>query len=114
MDLGKGLRELREARGLSQGDIERGTGLMRSYVSRVEGGFTQPAIETLEKWSKALDPELYQLFYTCKGKPQPARLTPNVEYGPGEKHFVQTYRTLKVREQRLLLALARGLKKHGG
>jgi len=43
------LREMREAKQLSQGDIEKRTGLLRCYISRVENGHTVPAIETLEK-----------------------------------------------------------------
>ena len=43
------LRELREAKNLSQGDIQNRTGLLRSYLSRVENGHTVPSIETLEK-----------------------------------------------------------------
>ncbi|MGB7590079.1 MAG: helix-turn-helix transcriptional regulator, partial [Terriglobia bacterium] len=50
MELGKRLRALREAKGLSQGDIERRSGLLRSYISRVEGGYTAPSLSTLEKF----------------------------------------------------------------
>lgn len=57
------LRDLREAKGLSQGDIEKRTGLLRCYISRVENGHTVPAIETLEKLSRALEVPMYQLFY---------------------------------------------------
>ena len=54
MDIGKRLREIREAKGLSQADIEKRSGLLRSYVSRVEGGYTAPSLATLEKFAKAL------------------------------------------------------------
>jgi transcriptional regulator with XRE-family HTH domain len=57
------LRELRESKNLSQGDIERRTGLFRCYISRVENGHTVPSIETLEKLARALEVPLYQLFY---------------------------------------------------
>jgi len=57
------LRDLREAEDLSQGDIEKRTGLLRCYISRVENGHTVPAIETLEKMARALEVPLYQLFY---------------------------------------------------
>ena len=49
MIIGDRLREMREAKQLSQGDIEKRTGLLRCYISRVENGHTVPAIETLEK-----------------------------------------------------------------
>src|SRR5579862_7072047 len=61
--IGERLRELREERKLSQGDIERRTGLLRCYVSRVEHGHTVPAVETLEKFARALEIPMYQLFY---------------------------------------------------
>lgn len=63
MIIGDRLRELREEKKLSQGDIEKRTGLLRCYISRVENGHTVPAIETLEKLARALEVPLYQLFY---------------------------------------------------
>jgi len=61
------LRDLREAKKLSQGDIEKRTGLLRCYVSRVENGHTVPAVETLEKFARALEVPMYQLFYEGDG-----------------------------------------------
>jgi transcriptional regulator with XRE-family HTH domain len=63
MILGDRLRAIRETKLLSQGDIEERTGLLRSYVSRVENGHTVPTIDTLEKWARALEIPMYQLFY---------------------------------------------------
>jgi transcriptional regulator with XRE-family HTH domain len=57
------LRALRKHKNLSQGDIEKRTGLLRCYISRVENGHTIPAIETLEKLARAMEVPLYQLFY---------------------------------------------------
>lgn len=64
MDVCYRLRQFREWRNLSQGDIEERTGLLRCYISRVENGHTVPSIETLEKLSRALEIPMYQLFYT--------------------------------------------------
>jgi transcriptional regulator with XRE-family HTH domain len=64
------LREMREAKQLSQGDIEKRTGLLRCYISRVENGHTVPAIETLEKMARALEVPLYQLFYDGEEPPK--------------------------------------------
>jgi transcriptional regulator with XRE-family HTH domain len=64
------LRELRESKDLSQGDIEKRTGLLRCYISRVENGHTVPAVETLEKFARALEVPLYQLFYDGDKPPQ--------------------------------------------
>lgn len=63
MIIGDRLREMREAKKLSQGDVEKRTGLLRCYISRVENGHTVPAIETLEKLARALEVPLYHLFY---------------------------------------------------
>lgn len=57
------IRQLRESKNLSQGDIEERTGLLRCYVSRVENGHTVPSLETLEKLARALEVQLYQMFY---------------------------------------------------
>lgn len=63
MIIGEKLRELRETKKLSQGDIEKRTGLLRCYTSRVENGHTVPSVETLEKYASALEVPLYKLFY---------------------------------------------------
>ena len=63
MVIGHRLRALREEKNLSQGHIEKKTGLLRCYISRVENGYTVPAVETLEKFARALEVPMYQLFY---------------------------------------------------
>jgi len=63
MIIGDRLRALREEKNLSQGDIEKRTGLVRPYISRIENNHTVPAIETLEKMARALEIPMYQLFY---------------------------------------------------
>jgi transcriptional regulator with XRE-family HTH domain len=63
MVIGERLREIREQKKFSQGDIEKRTGLLRCYVSRVENGHTVPAVETLEKFARALEIPMYKLFY---------------------------------------------------
>jgi transcriptional regulator with XRE-family HTH domain len=70
MIVGDRLRVIREEKKLSQGEIEKRTGLLRCYVSRVENGHTVPAIETLEKMARALDVPLYQLFYDGEEPPK--------------------------------------------
>ena len=70
MIVGDRLRELREAKHLSQGDVEKRTGLLRCYISRVENNHTVPAIETLEKMARALEIPMYQFFYDGEEPPQ--------------------------------------------
>jgi transcriptional regulator with XRE-family HTH domain len=70
MIVGDRLRVIREEKKLSQGDIEKRTGLLRCYVSRVENGHTVPAIETLEKFARALEVPMYELFYNGDEPPK--------------------------------------------
>ena len=70
MIIGDRLRALREEKKLSQGDIEKRTGLLRCYVSRVENGHTVPAIETIEKFARALEVPTFQLFYDGEEPPK--------------------------------------------
>jgi transcriptional regulator with XRE-family HTH domain len=70
MLIGDRLHAFREAKKLSQGDIERRSGLLRVYLSRIENGHTVPSIETLEKLARALEVPLYQLFYEGEEPPK--------------------------------------------
>jgi transcriptional regulator with XRE-family HTH domain len=74
MIIGDRLRDLRDAKNLSQGDIEKRTGLLRCYISRVENGHTVPAIETLEKMARALEIPMYQLFNDGEEPSKPPNL----------------------------------------
>jgi transcriptional regulator with XRE-family HTH domain len=67
--IGERLRTIRESKNLSQGDIEKRTGLIRC-TSRVENGHTVPSIETLAKYAQALDIPLYQIFYDGEEAPK--------------------------------------------
>jgi transcriptional regulator with XRE-family HTH domain len=68
--IGDRLRTIRESKNLSQGDIEKRTGMLRCYTSRVENGHTVPSIETLAKYAQALEIPLYQLFYDGDAEPK--------------------------------------------
>jgi transcriptional regulator with XRE-family HTH domain len=74
MQIGQRLKTLREERKFSQGTIEKATGLLRCYVSRVENGHTVPTVETLEKWARALDMPLYKVMYEGDEAPRPRKL----------------------------------------
>src|SRR5229473_7143839 len=71
MIIGDRLREMREEKKLSQGEIEKRTGLFRSYISRIEHNHSVPTIESLEKMARALEVPLYQLFYDGEEPPKP-------------------------------------------
>jgi transcriptional regulator with XRE-family HTH domain len=81
MNIGDRLRTLREEKNFTQGEIEKRTGLLRTYVSRVENGHAVPSVETLEKLARALEVPIYQLFYDGEEPPTlrniPKRKTAN-------------------------------------
>lgn len=62
VNIGEVIRSYRSQRSLSQGDIERRTGLLRCYLSRVENGHTVPSLETLAKIAEAMDISLADFF----------------------------------------------------
>jgi transcriptional regulator with XRE-family HTH domain len=124
MIIGDRLRAMREEKKLSQGDIEKRTGLLRCYISRVENGHTVPAIETLEKLARALEVPLYQLFYD--GEEPPA--LPNLpkrkssddiawgSSGKGARLLNQLRRQLSRMDKddrHLLLFMAQKMARHG-
>ena len=120
MLIGDRLRELREEKKLSQGDIEKRTGLLRCYISRVENGHTVPAIETLEKLARALEIPLYQLFYDGDKPPQLPNLlkrktADEIAWGSSGKQAVYLQSLIKClsktteADRKLLLSLAQKL-----
>jgi transcriptional regulator with XRE-family HTH domain len=114
MLVGERLKAVRESKQLSQGDIEKATGLLRCYVSRVENGHTVPSIETLEKWSKALEISLSQLFTETgeAAKPLPALKSshaPRLKRMAANslRHIEAALPRMKPRDITILTALAR-------
>jgi transcriptional regulator with XRE-family HTH domain len=116
MLIGQRLRELREAKKLSQGDVEKRTGLLRCYSSRVENGHTVPSIETLEKYARALEVPMYRFFYDGKEPPKKADLPSPVKadrlWGTGSKErselrrFAKALSRMDNRQRRLIVAMA--------
>lgn len=122
MLIGARIRQLREQKGLSQGDIENSAGLLRCYISRVENGHTVPSLETLERFAAALDVPLYELFYAGEDSPPMPYLSPRpsleelsqAEGKAGEEaRFLLKLKTLIARigdsERDVLLTLAKKL-----
>jgi len=121
MIIGTRLRKLREDRHFSQGDIEKRTGLLRCYVSRVENGHTVPSLETLERLASALELPLYMLFYEGDEPPalpklskrQSAEVLAMAEASAEERRFLTKVRKLfgkiNAKDRRLLLYVAQKL-----
>jgi transcriptional regulator with XRE-family HTH domain len=62
MNIGETIRNFRLQKGMSQGDIEKRTGLLRCYLSRVENGHTIPSLDTLAKIASSLEMPLGHFF----------------------------------------------------
>jgi transcriptional regulator with XRE-family HTH domain len=125
--IGDRLRAMREDKHFSQGDIEKKTGLLRCYISRVENGHTVPAIETLEKMARALEVPMYQLFYDGEEPPKLPNLpkrksSDDIAWGSSGKdaRFLSKLRRLlgkaEEADRKLLLYLAQEMaqQKNGG
>lgn len=117
MVIGDRIRALREQKGLSQGQIEKRTGLLRCYISRVENGHTVPSIETVEKLSHALEVPLYQVFWEGEEIPAitnpPGRVTESeiaAKESPEREQFAdrmgQLFHLLSEDDRQLLLTAA--------
>ena len=106
MDIGKRLRIIRESKGLSQGDIERRSGLLRSYISRVEGGYTAPSLTTLEKFARALGVEPYQLLFHNSGLPKAARLPEQNHLTKPAKKLLGLFDHMSSGDRKMLLMMA--------
>ena len=106
INIGVTIRGFRLEKGMSQGDIEKRTGLLRCYLSRVENGHTVPSLETLQKIAGALDLPLSQFF-----SESPIKDVPGLSLSQDEIHFlteIQRYSAnLGDTDRRLLLAMVR-------
>lgn len=85
MLIGRRLHDLREQKKLSQADVERLSGLRRTYISRVENGHVLPSVETLRKLAVVLGVPLYQVFYNQREPPK--RSSPSRSKKSGRQRF---------------------------
>jgi len=107
MKIGTTIRTHRLQKGLSQGDIEKKTGLLRCYLSRVENGHTVPSLDTLSKIAVALDISIAQFFAdeTAGQQANPTKLSDD------ELRFLTQIRryssNLNESDRKLLLAMVK-------
>jgi transcriptional regulator with XRE-family HTH domain len=108
MKIGTTIRDYRLEKGLSQGDIEKRTGLLRCYLSRVENGHTVPSLDTLTKIAHALELPLAQ-FFAENGSTHEAIAPPKVS--DDEMRFLTQIRrysaNLNDSDRKLLLAMVK-------
>jgi transcriptional regulator with XRE-family HTH domain len=103
MDIGKRLRDLRVAKGFSQSDVEKRTGLLRCYLSRVECGHTVPQLATVETWGKALSVTLSEVFAETELSPKPIQAIPLTDF---EKRLFKCLKRMSETDRRLILSVA--------
>jgi transcriptional regulator with XRE-family HTH domain len=103
MHIGKRLRQLRKAKGLSQGAIEKRTGMLRCNVSRYESGYMVPTLDTLEKWAEALTMPLWEIFVEAEFLSEPAQPEPPTPY---EKRLFGLLKKIGGRDRALFMSVA--------
>jgi transcriptional regulator with XRE-family HTH domain len=113
MVIGDKLKTLRAQKNMSQGDLEKRTGLLRCYISRVENGHTVPSVDTLEKMARALEVPMYRLFTDedhVKKPSVPAEAVPSRRVNPKRdrelRAFAKCLSRMEVRDRGLLILLA--------
>src|SRR5579871_3140997 len=108
MNIGETIRNFRLQKGMSQGDIEKRTGLLRCYLSRVENGHTIPSLDTLSKIANAMDLPLGQFFTEHLSNGNVKKLPPLTE---DEVRFLsQIHRyssTLNESDRKLVVAMVK-------
>lgn len=108
MNIGETIRNYRLQKGMSQGDIEKRTGLLRCYLSRVENGHTIPSLDTLAKIATAMDLPLAQFFADNNHDNQKANLP---QLSEDEVRFLSQIRryssNLNESDRKLVLAMVK-------
>ncbi|WP_296621086.1 helix-turn-helix transcriptional regulator [Marivirga sp.] len=62
MNIGDKIRQIREAKGLTQKEVSLTIGMDQSQYSKIEKGKTDPSTSTVDKIAKAIGIELSDLF----------------------------------------------------
>ncbi|MGH9475712.1 MAG: helix-turn-helix domain-containing protein [Terriglobales bacterium] len=101
--IGARIREARLASGLSQGDLENRTGLLRCYLSRVENGHTEPSLQTLARIAKALNMSVAGFFTGAEDGGAAALSDDELEFLSRMREFAAS---LSERERQQVLELA--------
>lgn len=114
MNIGQTIRDYRLQRGMSQGDIEKRTGLLRCYLSRVENGHTVPSLDTLSKIAGAMELPLSQ-FFSESGHTNGAKASPQLS--DDEVRFLSQIRryatNLNDSDRKLVLAMVKKMSSSG-
>jgi transcriptional regulator with XRE-family HTH domain len=112
--LARRLREVRNARGLSQGAMGERVGLADTYISRLEHGRITPTLPLLERLANGLGIELYQLFLFRGAEPEAPKHLQLIPAGAQERSLLQAFRKISREDRSLLLLMARQLVSRAG
>ena len=116
MNIGETIRSYRLQKGMSQGDIEKRTGLLRCYLSRVENGHTIPSLDTLAKIASAMDIPLAQFFADHNSEAHNGKHLP--QWSDDEVRFLTQFRrysnNLNDSDRKLVLAMVKKLAASAG
>ncbi len=116
MNIGETIRNFRLEKGMSQGDIEKRTGLLRCYLSRVENGHTIPSLDTLAKIANAMDVPLAQFFVETVAENGAAKTVPQL--GEEEVRFLTQIRryspNLNESDRKIVLTMVKKLAASAG
>ena len=116
MNIGETIRSYRLQKGMSQGDIEKRTGLLRCYLSRVENGHTIPSLDTLAKIAGAMDIPLAQFFADHEAEAPNGKNLP--QWSEDEVRFLTQFRrysnNLNDSDRKLVLAMVKKLAASSG
>jgi len=107
MDIGKRLRELRLARGISVADLGARTGIPQGRIAAVEEGTEKPTIDALEAWAEALGVEMHELFLTCERISSTEQKDGIGKLSAREKKLVRLFRSIAKADQGNLLFFAK-------
>ena len=119
MKIGKPIRTIREAKGITQTEIARRTGLLPSYVSRIEGDRTKPEIPMLDRVAAALRVQVYEFFFDGNGQPTELPLFKRVKQSekdiewPELEEFGKLLARMSDRNRAMLFGAAKHMAKRG-
>jgi transcriptional regulator with XRE-family HTH domain len=109
--VGRRLREIRLAEGLSQHEFARRTGFKQPYICNVERGHKVPKLPVLKKWTMALGISLAEFFRVGDTLPKSAK---RVRLTFQDKRLFDALRRMSEADRRLFLLAANKMARRGG
>jgi len=106
MNLGEAIKRIRREKGLSQGEMQKRTGILRSYLSRVENGHTVPSFATLQRLASAMEVSLGDFFPSDDGAPSGFGGDAPHDYLQELQHYIPQ---LSEEQRRELLEMVKGM-----